>query len=45
MLAVPKKYEFELDFPLDVIVDDSAAKFIKDEKRLVITAPFNNTNS
>lgn len=45
MLTVPKKYELELELPLDVIVDDSSAKFVKDHKRLVIVAPLNNSKS
>lgn len=37
-LHVEKKYELELSFPVDVDTESSSAKFVKDQKILLITA-------
>ena len=39
MLKVPGKYKLDFSLPMKIDVDNSNAKFIKDQKVLLITAP------
>jgi len=40
MLDVPGKYKLDFSLPIKINVDNSNAKFIKDQKSLLITAPY-----
>ena len=43
MLTVTNKYELDLLLPVDINVDESTAKFVKDQQTLLITAPVLST--